>query len=80
MAENDGIPGLRKAAILTLALQQDTAARLLRRMSREMVEDMKGGSESRRLGRVANRLTLVNVILTMVVATSTLVNVIIHWG
>ena len=40
MAENDGIPGLRKAAILLLALQQDTAASVLRHMSREMVEDI----------------------------------------
>ena len=47
---------------------------------RGMVEDMKGGTESRRMGRVANRLTLVNVILTMVIAVSTLVNVALHWG
>jgi len=40
VAENDGIPGLRKAAILLLALQQDTAASVLRHMSREMVEDI----------------------------------------
>lgn len=40
MPENDEIPGLRKAAILMLALQQDTAASVLRHMSREMVEDI----------------------------------------
>jgi flagellar motor switch protein FliG len=40
VAENDGMTGLRKAAILLLALQQDTAARVLRHMSREMVEDI----------------------------------------
>ena len=40
MAETDEIPGLRKVAVLLLALQQDTAAKVLRRMSREMVEDI----------------------------------------
>ena len=32
--------GLRKAAVLLLGLQQDTAAKLLRHMSHEMVEDI----------------------------------------
>jgi len=47
VAENDEIPGLRKAAILLLALQQDTAAKVLRRMSREMIECIPGLKDER---------------------------------
>jgi len=37
-AADENIPGIRKAAILLLALDQDTAANILRRLSRDHVE------------------------------------------
>ncbi len=46
---------------------------------RRLVEEIKGGGENMRISRVANRLTLVNVILTLVIAFSTLVNVVLNW-
>ena len=46
---------------------------------RAMVEEMKGGASSSRLSRVANRLTLLNVVLTLVIAVSTLVNLALNW-
>ncbi len=46
---------------------------------RRIVEEIKGSSEGIRVNRTANRLTLVNVILTLVIAISTLVNVVVNW-
>lgn len=40
MPDNEGIPGIRKAAILLLALDRDVSARILRLLNTDMVEDI----------------------------------------